>query len=83
VLVTGQGSQAVHVFFGANDDAAAVAPVAAVRPPAGDLVLMPEAHAAVAAVSPLDEYRDAIEKHDRTATSPGRSKSENEPLLEG
>jgi hypothetical protein len=64
MLVPGQRREAVHVDFGADDDAAAVPAVTAVGPAARDLELVAEAHAAVAAVSPFDENRDAVEKHD-------------------
>ena len=49
---------------GADDDVAAVAAVAAVRPAPGDVLLAPEAQAAVAAVAPSDEDRDPVHEHD-------------------
>ena len=62
-LVLGQGGQVVDAVLGDDDHAAAVAAVAAVGPALGDVLLAPEADAAVAAAASLDFDSDAIDEH--------------------
>src|SRR5262249_39982493 len=55
-----------------EDDVAAVAPVAAVGSPLGDVLLAPEAAHPAASVAPLHEDGDAIDEH---INSPNSSRS--------
>ncbi len=61
----GEGGEAVDAGLGHQDDAAAVAAVAAVGPAAGDVLLAAEAHAAVAATAGFDIDCHAIDEHGR------------------
>jgi hypothetical protein len=63
VLVAGQGRQAIDILFSGDDDAPAIPAVAAVRSAPGNLKLMAETHAAIAAVPSFDKNRDPVEKH--------------------
>jgi hypothetical protein len=57
--------QAIDSLAGHQHHASAVAAIAAIRPAAGDVLLAPEADAAVAPPAGLDEYLDAIDEHGR------------------
>jgi hypothetical protein len=63
LFALGQRGQAIDALFGHQDDAAAVAPVAAVGPAAGDIFLAAEADAAVTPFAPLDVNLDFINEH--------------------
>src|SRR5262249_2077516 len=59
---------------GADDDRAAVAAVAAVRPAARHVLLPAEAAAAAAAVAALHEQSYPIDKHERSQPSPSAAR---------
>ena len=63
VLAIDNVGQAIGAGHGADEDAAAVATVAAVRPAARYVLFAPEAQAAAAAVSTLDVQNHAIDEH--------------------
>ena len=63
LLAMGQGGEAVDAFAGDEDDAAAVAAVAAVGPAAGDEFLPVEGDAAVAPAAGLETDFHFIDEH--------------------
>ena len=63
VLAVDDLGQAVGAGHGADDDVAAVAAVAAVRPALGYVLLAPETAASRAAIAAFDEQRYAIDEH--------------------
>ncbi len=63
VSMAGQMAEAGDVAVGTNDDVAAVAAVAAVRPTARNVRLPPEAEASVSAVTGFAVKRDLVDEH--------------------
>src|SRR5262249_26792322 len=73
-LGVGQVEERCDARVDAQHDVAAVAPVAAVRPPARYIFLAPEAHAAIAAVARLDAHAHLVDElHGCGDGSPGGS----------
>ena len=62
-----EGREVAQIGVGDEDDVAAAAAVAAVRPALGDELLASEAEAAVAAAARLDADADAIVEHAHSA----------------
>ena len=60
----GQGGEAIDAFFGHQDDAAAVAAVAAVGPAARDVFLPAEADAAVTPFARLHADFRFVDEHE-------------------
>ena len=63
LLAMGQRGEAIDAFLGHENDAAAVAAVAAVGTAAGNVLLPPEAQAAVAAAAGLHGDFDFVNEH--------------------
>jgi len=63
VLAVHDGSEAVSAGHGADDDAAAVAAVAAVRTSTRDIFLAAKAATAAATISPFHVQADAVYEH--------------------
>src|SRR5690606_37168530 len=65
VLAHGECGQAIDPFDGSEDDASAVAAIAAVGTAAGNVLLSAKAQAAVAAAAGFEFDGDAIDEHAR------------------
>jgi hypothetical protein len=68
VFAMNNGRETVRARHGANNDVASVAAISSIGAAFGYVFFSPKAAAAIASVAALDVNRDAINKHDPTAS---------------